>query len=197
MTQALAIIIIAILTGLVLVALFSILRDFLRGTRVPAAPLKYVPFYDFFPPDPVAEVTGGVIVVGSAAAGWGLLHLAAGLTWAIRGELLPRTVSVGVAAFYCCFAAVLTGIGGVMLLRRRAYGRRMISWGQFLLAIVSFMGLAVALMARTNEDLSEWVRGASIYAAGGLLLYLALATLIGAAAQRVGRGPRAAQPQGG
>jgi len=196
MTQALAIIVTAILAGLVLIAILSIVRDFLRGVRAPAPPLKYVPFHDFFPPEPVAEATGGVIVVGCAAIGWALLHLAAALVWAVMGELLPRTVSVGVAAFYCCFAAVLTGIGGAMLLARRAYGRRMISWGQFLLAILSFMGLAVALMAWANEDLTESVRGAAIYAAGGLVLYLAVATLIGAAAQRVGRAAQESQPQG-
>lgn len=175
-----------VLFGLVCVAIGSLIRGFLRAIKYGAGRLPYEPVVDLFPPAPV-ERTGWVIVIGLAAVVWSAGHLSMAVVWSLTGLWVERTGSAAVAASYLCFGAALTGIGGGMLLGRVAYGRRMISWGQFLLCVAAFMGLAISLMLPNSRDVPEHWRaaayGISIFAGA----YLLVGTVVGAAAQHVGK----------
>jgi hypothetical protein len=175
-----------VLFALVCLAMASLIRGFLQAIRYRGGGLPFQPVVDLFPPEPV-ERTTWVLVVGLAAVVWSLTHLVLALLWSVTGLWFERTGSAIVTVSYFCFGAVLTGIGGAMLMGRFAYGRRMISWGQFLLAVAAFMGLAISLMIPHSRDLPPAWRVSAWPVAIAAGAYLVLGTAMGAAAQHVGR----------
>ncbi len=171
-------------------------RLFARSIRRGAPGLPYEPVPDPNPPAPV-EPTAGVGTLGVLALVWAGAHFAVAFWWARTGRYVERTVAAGAVVTYFVLAAVVTVIGAVMLLRRRPYGRRGIALGQFLFAIASLMGVAVALVIRGSEDVPLFWRERAIHLAVGFALHVIAATAIGTAAQYVGRPADAPPAVGG
>lgn len=180
-------IIFLVLAGLVVLAALSLIRGIYRAARLAAEEEEFEPFVDFFPPEPVVR-TRGIVVAGVGAIVWGLGHVGVGAVWSATGWVVPRAAESWVVAVYVCIAASLTGVGGVMLLRSHAYGRTLVSWGQFLIAVVAFFGYAISLILPGFRDVSEEVRGAAGPLGVALAVYLDIAVILGTLAQRAGKG---------
>jgi hypothetical protein len=181
------------MVSLMVLAAASLIRGFLKAIRYGGQRLPYEPVVDLFPPLPI-ERTRWAAVVSVAAIVWGVAHVSLGLLWVMTGMVVDRQGSAIVTAIYFCFGASLTGIGGGMMLARMAYGRRMVSWGQFLLAIGAFMALAISVMIPSAREMPQEWREAAVWMAGGSGLYLLAGTVLGAAAQRVGKPKGGAAP---
>jgi hypothetical protein len=168
---------------LVAVVLWCV-RMFTRAVRRGPG-LPYQPVRDPNTPPPV-EPTSGVALVGVIALTWAVLHVAAAAWWGTTGYQIDLTLKAGVVAAYVCAAGVVTAIGGVMLLGGRPYGRRWIAMGQFLFALATYMGMAVAMLLPRDPELPLAWREAAYYVAGLLFVHIVIDTAIGAAAQHVG-----------
>jgi hypothetical protein len=128
-----------------------------------------------------------VFLIGGAAVLWSALHLGLAGYWWQSGQLVPRIAASYCGAIYISFAAVLTGVGGAMLLARRPFGRRLISWGLMLLGLLAFFGLIIALLLPKYEDAELWVRQMAMTIAAFMAGHIVLDTAVGALGQRVGR----------
>jgi len=178
-------IVIVVLSLLAIWVVIRQLRVFGRSIRRGRG-LPYEPIPDPNPPQAVAR-TRGVVTLSGAALLWAGAHLVSALAWAATGLLVDRTFQSAMVAVYLCSAAFVTAIGAVMLLRCERYGRRAVAMGQFLFAMAAFMGIAVALLLPQRQDIpSHWYRVAA-YMAAFMGLHLLIDTLLGAAAQHVGR----------
>jgi len=188
-----------IFTGVVLTLIFLVaavsvimIRRFFRAVRGFRAE-PYVPIIDPFKPAPV-KLTGWLVAVSCAAVVWSVLHLLLVSIWAVGGRWVEPTIPVILIAAYVTIAAVMTGIGGVMLLGRRPYGRRMIAWGEMLFGYGLFMALVVTILLPGVKDvLGEWVVAARIV--GFVLVgHVLIDGAIGTVAQYVGKAEAVALP---
>jgi hypothetical protein len=185
--EVLAIVLLAIL-GIASVYLFvAVLRRLAWGVRMARGPLPPTePIPDPNPPAPVSP-TVGVRLAAWGGLLWALAHFGAVAFWWGTGYLVARSFSAAVSAVYLCWAGLTTAIGCVMLLHRQPYGRRAVSLGQFLFILWAFMGLAISLLLPRLEKLPEALRQAAPILTFSALAHLGLDTLIGSAAQWVGR----------
>jgi len=194
-----------VFSGLVILAAISLIRGVYQAARM-AAEEEFEPFVDFFPPEPVVR-TPGIVALGISAIVWGAGHVGAGAVWSATGLFVPRVPESWMVAGYLCIAASLTGMGGVMLLRSHPYGRTLVSWGQFLGAVLTFFGLAIALMLPGMREAPSEIReatwsitlrlpadrvvsvsiGVPWVIAACLGLYLVLTVMIGTLAQHAGK----------
>ena len=175
--------------GLAVLAILSLFRG-LRRTMI-LSPGKYVPIPQVNPPAPVAP-SAWVEIVGYTSIVGAVMHCVL-IALALVGKKVIFTVPItATVTSYVLIAALITGVGGVMLIRRIAYGRRMISWGLVLLGILAFLGFALSLILRNWEDAPLISRQLATPMAIVLALHTLADTVIGTAAQRVGLG----QPSG-
>ena len=177
--------------GISVMAVVGLFRSMLHGARLRAS-LPYQPVPIIFPPIPV-EQTFGVTVVGVAALVWSAGHVILACGW-FATDYLPQMPSASMAAAYVAFAGVLVGCGGAMILRSRPFGRRLISWGMMLLAILAGLGMIVAILIPKIHDAPPWARRLAVTMAVALGVHTVLDIIVGALASRVGRPPGYVEP---
>ena len=170
----------------VFLATVFIVMAFVRGLRRARGGLEFKPIPAIFPPVPV-EPTLGVSVVGWLGVVWSLGHLGAVGLWGATSYLVPRTAPTVIAATYTAFAALLVGIGAVMLLRRGPFGRTLIAWGMALLALLTFYALIISFLLPSLEGVKPEVRRMGRVIGTFVAAQLIFDTLVGALGQRVGR----------
>jgi len=192
MTTFVAVVAFVLLGGAILLAISSLLRGYLQGLRLRRGPMPpSVP--EVNPPDPVVR-TASVTVVGTAAIAWSLAHLVLIGLWAATGRLfgreLVRDVYAAVVAAYAAAAALLVALGGSMLLSANPHGRRAVAWGEFLFALLVFMGGVLAVMLPGDEQAPAALRRLAPSLLAGLAAHLAIDAVLGSAAQQAGRPPR-------
>jgi len=170
---------------LVLMGVFSLLRAFLSGMRG----LRKVPYAGIVDPNPPAPVvrTGPQVFISSMAILWSLIHLAGSAVW-LRWDdtyfdLLARLLVSG----YAVAAALITGLGGLMLMKLQAYGRRIISYGLMLFGIMAFLGGAFMLLIKAYEQTAVKLGRIALPLSLALAGHVILDVAIGSAAQHVGR----------
>lgn len=181
-------ILIAALMLLLLLAIASLLRNFLlsiRATRGVAPPTRIVAL----PPPAPVKLTGGVKLTAALAMTWCSLHVAGIVAWAGTGLAAPRNVSTALVAMYVFVAAMLAGAGGAMLLASRAVGRRVVAWGEFLLGVASVLAVAIALLLPGYEDAPPLLRDWAYVLAAGFAAHMIIDVAIGTAAQHAGKLP--------
>jgi len=185
--DSVAIVIVVVLLALAGVAVAKLLRGLARSSRMAGEGEPYVPFEDTTPPDPVVR-TARLVGVAWAVLVWAAANLAlAVVVWSMAGMWVGRELHTSIAGIYVAVAALLVGAGGVMLLGGKAYGRRMVSWGSFLLGILTFLGAALALLLPAQKAVPENIRNASVYVAIGLGAHVLITTVVGSMAQTAGR----------
>jgi len=167
---------------------------FARSARGGWPKSQYIAIADPDPPEPV-EPTVGLSVLTTLALVWVALHFAGTAVWAGTGLWAPRIFSNWLIAIYYLCASVTTGIGAVMLLRRQRYGRRAISMGQFLFAIVTYLALAIVVLQLQNPDVERAAKPPLVRLAIVLGGHVLIDTALGWAAHQVGR-PVDQQPVG-
>lgn len=170
-----------------LLALSTILRRWtavIRYGRRP--PGEHQPIVDRDPP-PAVRQCASIVVVGYAGLLWAAGHLTAAVLWCVTGLGTGRSSTSAMVVAYFASAAVTTAIGSAMLLARQPYGRRIISFGQFLFVLGATMGAGICLMLPMVDSLAKQTRDMAPLLTGIMLSHLAVGTLIGYAAQRVGR----------
>ena len=186
--------IVMVISGL---ALFTLLRRWVMSIRYSrGAPGEYEPIVDRDPP-PAVRQCASVVVVGYAGLLWAVGHLTAAALWCVTGLGTGHSSTSAMVVVYFCSAAITTSIGSAMLLARQPYGRRIISFGQFLFVLGATMGAAICLMLPMIDSLAKQTRDMAPLLTGIMLSHLAAGTLIGYAAQRVGRptGPTEDSPE--
>ncbi len=193
MGSVLAIFVAAAFIILAMLALYLFIRRIQVGWRG-FAQQGYEPIVDPYAPEAVAK-SGAVYVVGVVAVAWALVHLLAVGYWAATGAGLEsyglrRTAAAFGLGGYIVLAASLTGIGGVMLARAMANGRKLIAWGQFLFAGMTLWSIAFSLRIPSHRGVPEELRSVGYYLAGILAGHLIIDTIIGTAAQRAGKAAR-------
>jgi len=168
-------------------AAVAVFWGLLRGIKAGGA-LPYRPIPVIWPPVPI--VAGkSVTIVGLLAVGWSLAHLAVASGWSVTGYLMPRVAAAWLAAAYVAFAALLVGTGGVLMLAKRPFGRRLIAWGTMLLGLLTFYALIISLLLPKYDQAPLWVRRLSRVIAAISAAHIIFNTAVGALAQRVGRPP--------
>lgn len=183
----------AIMVILAVGAIFSLFRGLYRGLHT-AHPRPYVPILPINPPEPVVR-TIGVELVGWTGIIWCVAHLGILAVWAMSVPevgLLFRSASITVLVMaYSFIAAVFTGAGGIMMLKLMSYGRRMLAWGTMLFGVSAVFGVALCLVLRvfTSGDFYNEMRQYGGPAAVFLATHAVIDTLLGAAAQHVGKSP--------
>jgi len=197
MRTIVAVLAIVVLGGAVLLAVFALLRGFLQSIRR-RKPLPYEPMPETMPLVPVVP-TVGVSVTAVAAVVWCVIHVAAILWWAIAafafGRDIPQGLYTGLVATYVAVGSLLTGVGGLLLIRANAHGRRSVAWGEFLLGLFSFLGGVITMLLWQDEETASSVRRLAPYLSVGCGLHVLIDALIGGAAQRVGCVEKAAGQQ--
>ncbi len=185
-TGFLTYVIIILLGGLALLAIVSVLRGFLEAKTMRLKPGPKVAFIDFPPPAPV-QPSKGVTQVGWSAAIWSALNLVAAFMWFATGfglkGIMPQNYLL---AAYVVVAALIGGVGGVLLLSCQAQGRRMISWGGFLFAMITTLAFSFSLIEWSSPRTQLSQKSTAMWMAllsGG---HLVIDTVIASAAQRVG-----------
>jgi hypothetical protein len=173
---------------LILLAVFSLLRAFLRGIRH-GKRQPYVAPMDPNPPAPV-ETTGALRTVAWASLGWGAFNAALVLVWLARGSKLIDPPVQWLLSIYVLTSAVAIIAGAFMLLAGRRYGRRGVAWGCMLLGVMSFSGCVMFVIIKYDPESQQLFRDVAIQAAVFLGLHVVADILLGALAQRVGLGPR-------
>lgn len=189
MSEVLAVIGVIILAGAILLVVFSMVRAALQQIRRrKAGAEEYEPVPETNPPLPV-EPGPGVSFVGVAAIAWCLAHLVlvglwqAGLLWELSPEYRLYSWLV---SLYVVVGGLLVGVGGIRMMSGRAYGRKNIAWGQFLLGLFAFIGGTLFLLIPSDETAAPALRSAAPYVAAAFLAHLILDAAVGSAAQRVG-----------
>jgi len=189
MQTAIAVVVFVILGALTVVAIASIIRGLAQSLRAGTGEPFRV-FLEAQPPSPITR-TGGTVAVGVIAILWSLIHVAVGLFWSLTGFVLSYHVGLSLAAVlvlaYIYIAGVLTGAGGLLLLRTVAYGRRMASWGLFLLAVFAFMAGILSLLLPHFEKAPEELQRAATLLATAFAIHLVIDVTIGAIAQKAGK----------
>ncbi|MFW6133765.1 MAG: hypothetical protein ACOC8F_07695 [Planctomycetota bacterium] len=159
-------------------------RLFYRSARAGWPKTEYIPVEDPNPPEPVVA-SSGVTILGMLGLAWAAAHVAGVFAWA-WGDLLPRNVHYVLMAIYLICAAVTTSIGVIMLLRGQRYGRRAVAMGQFLFAMVAYMGLAVTVLLLLSPTTPPEQADAAWAMAVVVSVHLAVDTALGWGAHRVG-----------
>ena len=176
-----------LLGGLAALAIVTVLRGFLEDRKVrPPGVAPKVPFIDFPPPPAVCPSTG-VSQVGWAASIWSVLNLIVAFLWfTTRFGVEDVQPEYHLAAAYVVIAAVIGGMGGVVLLGCKAQGRRMIAWGGFLFVTITILafGLSLVMWLSPKTTLSEKEIAMRFTIATGV--HLAITAVIASAAQPVG-----------
>jgi len=183
--QLLPMLFMGVIVALVGLAIISLLRGFLRAMRMvrlePGEPLR-----DPNPPEPIVR-TAGLDAVAYTSIAWSACHVLLVLAWAFYGFVFNRTVYTVVVAGYFAVAAVITGFGGVLLLKQFPYGRRTVAWGQMLLGLMTFMGFAIAVLTWAYEDAPPAAKPYALPMVAIFAAHMVIDTIIGAAAQQAGR----------
>ena len=183
--QLLPILFMGAISVLVALAILSLFRGFLRAMRLirlePGEPIR-----DPNPPDPVVR-TAGLDAVAYTSIAWSAVHVLFLLAWCINGFLFDRTVYTFVVAGYFAIAALITGFGGVLLLRQFPYGRRTVAWGQMLFSLMTFMGFAISVLTWAFEDAPPAAKSYALPMGVIFAAHMVIDTIIGGAAQQAGR----------
>jgi len=178
--QLLPILFMGAISVLVALAIISLFRGFLRAMRMirlePGEPIR-----DPNPPDSVVR-TAGLDAVAYTSIAWSTVHILFLLAWCINGFLFDRTVYTFVVAGYFAIAALITGFGGVLLLRQFPYGRRTVAWGQMLFSLMTFMGFAISVLTWAYEDAPPAVKPYALPMVVIFAAHMVIDTIIGAAA---------------
>jgi len=177
---------VVIYLGAVFLATAFILTAFLRGVRKKGAALPFKPVPAIFTPIPV-ESTPGVWVLGMFALAWSVGHVGTIGWWLATGNLVTRSAPAVGAGLYLSFATFLVGVGGVLLLAHRPFGRRLIAWGMILLALLAFYALIISMLLPKFEDVPMAVRRSARLIGLFVAVHLLFDVAIGALAQKVGR----------
>lgn len=166
----------------VIVYLYRMLSRVVRT----AAGGEFEPVVDPTPPAAV-ETTGLLNAVGIVAVVWGGLHLLGVVAWAFTGFLAARTFSSGLMAGYVAVAGATTCWGGGMLLRSKAYGRRVVSWGLMLLAVMGLLCVVICLLTMADKDAAKALKNKALLVMVLLGVHIVLEIVLGALTQRVGK----------
>jgi len=180
-----------ILAALAVMAIFSLVRSLLQAIKVKRV-AGYVPVPEIYPPVPIVPGAGAKWV-GFSALAWGGLHLVLAGIWAVSSWPAPHTTDAVVVAAYGSVASGMMAVGGVMFLLCQPFGRKMVAWGELLLGVLAFLGMAVAIMLPGFEQAPPEVRRSAPYVAIGLFVYLVIGTAIGSLSQVVARSPEPRQ----
>jgi len=184
-------VVLVVLCGLVVLAVLSLLRGFVRGARMrgPAGP--YVPFEDVTPPAPVVR-TRRLAGVAWAAVAWGAANLALAVALGFIGDVqVLREMNLLAIAAYVALGALMGGAGGVLLLAGSAAGRTLISWGHFLLGVLDFLGGVLSLLLPRSPRVTPEAAAAWPYLVAAFAVHLLATTVVGALAQTAGSPPDA------
>lgn len=191
----LAVLAFVVLTSLVLGVTFWVLGRYLGKVRAPYP--YYVPVPDPYRPPPVLQ-TSNSLLVGMLAIVWGLGHLTLAYYLAVLGggpgDEIARHVKIDSAAFYMMalyigVAAVLTSVGGYLLILQRSAGRWSIAWGLFLLAIMAFLGGLTMIIVAGLSSIPPALAAAAPFLAAAMVVHMLVDLVLGAAAQRVAKPP--------
>lgn len=172
---AMAAFVIRMLRGLLLAV-----RD-LRGLKP-----QYVRVEDPYPAPPVV-LGGGIRLVAVLVLVWSALHLGLAVAWAATGAILPRIGTWILAASYAVASSVIAGIGAVLLLGGSRRGRKLVTWGEFLLCVVAFVLAAVCLTLPTSPQASDALRRWGYVLAAVFGVHVIIDTTLGTLAQRLAR----------
>jgi hypothetical protein len=178
----------AALTLLALAAVISLLHAWIAAARR----LKPAPGPEIPQPYPDVPVEPGnwSRAAAMAALAWGAVNLLGlGALWLVLAKRESLELEVAIAAVYMAVAAALTTSGGIWLLRRDAFGRKLAAWGGFLMAVLAFLTGVAALATWYTPQVPPLVREIRIPLLIGALVHLVLDTIVGAMAQRAGRPP--------
>ena len=184
-------VLVAIYTGAALVATILLLRRIHRWWHLFQG-LPYEPIDDPYKPAPI-EKTRSVTALGVIAVIWSLSHVVCVGVWATTGVGPARSGSMGFLAVCVTLVATIDGVGAILLLRCVPFGRRMLSWANFLSAMGGIVGSLMMLLAWQHAKTPAEIRVVAVPLAIGLAMYAVLAALIGSLAGRVGA-PRGETP---
>ena len=198
MRSVLVLVGVCVLVVLVVKAIGSLIRGFVSG--MPGQPSPYVPVRDTYPPRPI-QGSRAVKAVGVSAMLWAAANLSLAAWWIVSaiagwspaGNAVPGPWALGTIApyllgGYVVLSASLGLAGGLLLMRFHPMGRRLISWGHFLLGVMAFPGAAYLLIMPRQYDTSlADVVAVAPYMALALGMHLLIDAVIGTAAQQVGR----------
>ena len=180
-----------ILAGVLVLLALGALANLLRGFRqyLRYAKVRPVePAVEVNPPEPVVK-TVGLELVAWASIVWSVANLALLVVGALTLQDRPMLSSVPVqlaVMIYALVATALLGWGGVMLLKRMAYGRRTVAWGVALFGIISVFGIAICLFLRQFPDVSPEVYRLTIPVMVFLIVHTLIGSGIGVSAQHTG-----------
>lgn len=191
MSGIVPILVVVILVGLVLWAIVSLLRAFLRGMR-PYRKTPFVPIVDPNPPAPVVK-TAGLKTIAVCVIAWAVLHWLVAAAWAGTGRFVALSPSSIITVCYFCFAGLVSAAGGLMLLDGRAYGRRVVAMGHFLFGVAALFGASICIMLPGWEKAPQEYRDVGVYLAGILVAHLATDAILGTIAQHAGKAPAPAE----
>ncbi len=175
-----------VLGALVVLVIAKLLKIHLRQLRHARSAEPYIAIEDPSPAAPIIP-TVGVTVVGALVVLWCVMHLVVVGYWAVTGYLVPRRMTWISGGTYACVAALISGVGGIKLLRCQRFGRKMIAWGHFLFGAMGFLLFVAALTVPTNPESPEALRGIGYWLASLFGVHVTVDVILGAAAQRVGR----------
>jgi len=194
MAEIALVILFVILSLLILVVGYHLIRGFRRDMRYAAKDETFVPFEDVTPPLPLV-MTPGVRIVAGLVLLWSVLNvIGAALLPVFFGWWVLGSVHLGWIMGYVIIASLLGAAGAGRMMANHANGRKLIGWGYFLLGLVSFCGAALALLLLPGRhNVPEEVRRAAIPAGCILGVHLAVTVLLGSRAQTVGK-PRETPP---
>lgn len=182
--SVIAVAIAVVLGGLCLMVVLRLLRAYLQQMRYAKA-LPYVPVEDPLPAAPVA-MGPSVLLAGGLVLAWSLLHLAVAAMWLATGAVVPREFLWAFGATYACVCAIISGLGAVLLMNGRPFGRKMIAWGELLLGAVAFLLMVGSISAPSDPHSPEEIRRVGYLLGSIFAAHIAVDILLGRAAQRVG-----------
>jgi len=191
----------AVLALLVVLAMAALIREAARGW-----PRRGVVEREGLDPYPAAAVEGGpgVSAVAAATLVWAVLNALLAGAWIVSaatsgpaGEDTPRTLTAGAGSLLAAcglggallVAACLSLAGALELWRGKARGRRLISWGQFLMGMLAFIVGGTMLLIWASGGYPKglvWLAAAPWWATA-MAVHLLIDAALGAAAQQVGR----------
>ena len=187
MGELMVLLVVCLYAGATLLATILFLRQIhrhwgrLRG-------LLYEAVEDPYEPAPI-EKTGAVTLVGVVALIWALAHLGGVAAWVWISLGPAPVVAMILLATYVGFVATINAVGSILLLRRVAFGRKMLSWGHFLFGLGGVLGSLMMLLAWQHDKTPDEVRRVAPWAAVALGVYAVLTVVVGYAATRVGAPP--------
>ena len=180
-----------ILVVLSLAAIYTLFRKFERSLVAGGFwPVRSDPVREANPPEPVKR-TRALVAGAVGAIAWGAAHLAMVSVWALTGVAVARQADKIMVAAYVVVAAAIVVVGGVMLLAEKAFGRRLVCHGLFLLVLGSFFAAVMCLILTQNMQISPRDRELAVVAAIILLVHIAIDLFLGVYLLRVGKANKA------